>query len=318
MQNTSCPLSCDPPVLTRQTELFGKSLTCKGYCCSRDGGPYLPKPEKLQLQLSVCPTSYCPASCPFCIAWPGTAERRRLDPEKLGPVLRELRARDIVRGVSITGGEPFLDVPLLNRVVNLLFDVFGEHLEVTLNTNGMAISRIRELEMLSYIDAIHISRHHYDDRINSRIFGMELPDNAELSSVLHSVSFRDIFVLNCILMKDAIGTPEEAHRFLDFAIGAGAGKVCFITAAPVNDFIRRQALNYDEVLREDDPRLLFTQSYRDYELCRCQDGVYVSPSGELIEFYGRRTGATRFSYVRGLVYDADDHLRAGFGGEIIL
>jgi len=318
MQNTNSRQCSEQPPRTREIELFGKRITCKNCNCSRDGGPYTQKPEQIKLQLSICPTAYCPGKCPFCIAYPGINSRDRLDLKKLENALRQLGERKIVRGVSITGGEPFYDVPLLNRVVNLVFDVLGEHTELSLNTNGMAIERMHELDRLSYIDAIHISRHHYDEKTNSLLFGIPMPSNEELKRALHSVSFRDIFVFNCMLMKDYIGSADEAHRYMDFAIEMGAAKVSFITGTPVNDFVRRQAVSYDDVLRGDDPQLLFTRSYRDYEFCSCHDGVYVSPRGEIIEFYGRCTGLKSFPYVRGFVYDADDHLRTGFGGEVLL
>lgn len=318
MQNTSCLPSCEIQPRTRQVNLFGKTLLCKGYVCSRDGGPYRPKPDGIKLQLTIIPLSYCPGKCPFCIAWPGIQRKDRLDPARLENVLHQLKEQDIVRGISISGGEPFLDVPLLNWVINMAFEIFGTHIEVSVNTNGIGIERIHELDMLSYIDAVHISRHHYDESINRQLFGIPVPDNRTLKQMLHFVEYPDLFVLNCMLMKDYIGTPEEAHRFLDFAIEMGAGKVCFITGNPVNDFVRQQAVPYQTILRQDDAQLLFTRSYQDYEFCSCQDGVYVSAGGALMEFYGRFTGMKSFPYVRGFVYGADNCLRTGFSGEVLL
>lgn len=318
MLNTNLRPSFETPARTRRVDLFGKSIDCKNYICSRDGAPYCEKPEDLKLQLSICPISFCPGKCPFCIAWPGIRDRNQIDPSRLEDTLHRLKEREIIRGVSITGGEPFLDVPLLNRVINMVFKIFGEHIEVSVNTSGMAIDRIHELDKFSYLDAIHISRHHYNETVNMSIFGIPLPDNQTLQRVLHSVSYPDVFVLNCMLMKDYIGSQEEVHRYLDFAIEMGAGKVSFITGSPVNSFVRRQAIPYDKVLRRDDPQLYFTRSYQDYEFCRCQDGIYISSGGSLMEFYGRCTGLKSFPYVRGFVYDADDHLRTGFGGEVLL
>ena len=79
-----------------------------------------------------------------------------------------------------------------------------------------------------------------------------------------------------------------------------------------------QTIPYEEVIREDDPELLFTRGFYDYEFCHCSDGVYVTKTGEIIQFYGRSTKMCDYGYSRGLVYDADDHLRDGFGGEIIV
>jgi len=172
--------------------------------------------------------------------------------------------------------------------------------------------------MLSYLEALHISRHHYDDRINAELFGVRVPTKDELSEILHSVSYKDLFVLNCMLLKDYIGTQEDVHNFLDFAIEVGAGKVAFMACSPVNDFAKAQTMDYTTVLKSDDPSLLFTRGFQDFNLCRCQDGVYASATGEIIEFYGRNTNVSYCKYCRGFVYGADNHLRVGFNGEIIL
>lgn len=316
MQNTPCPPSSDGPLLRRKCVL-GKELLIKDYICSSDGIHYPKKPEKIKTQLSICPTDFCAASCAFCIA-KNIRSTARIDLKKLENALRRLKEEDIVRGVSITGGEPFTDVKLLNETILLVFEVLGQGTEIALNTNGFALHRMHELQALEKLDALHISRHHDDDVVNNRMFGMNMPGRDELKRILHSVSYRDLFVLNCLLMKGGIATPEDAHRFMDFAIDVGAGKVSFITPIPINACVAAQRVDYTQVLKEDDPSLLFTRGYIDYDVCRCQDGVYASGDGRIIEFYGRCTTPSDCSYCRGFVYGADNHLRVGFGGEIIL
>ena len=105
---------------------------------------------------------------------------------------------------------------------------------------------------------------------------------------------------------------------MDYAIDMGAKKVAFMACIPINDFAKRETMGYEEILLEDDPSLLFTRGYQDYEYCKCRDGVYVSNKGELIEFYGRKTNDSDCSYCRGLTYGADNHLRSGYNGEILI
>lgn len=317
MQNTSSCRSCDGFAKTRTVTVLGKELQLKNYICSSDGIHYVQKPQDIRVQLSICPTSFCAAACPFCIAT-NTKQKQMVDLDQLRDCLQRLREENLVRGISFTGGEPFTDVPLLNEILNMVYDVFGKSVEVSITTNGANLHRIHEIEMLSYLDALHISRHHYDDAINAALFGVQVPTAEELSNILHSVSYKDLFVLNCMLLKDYIGTQEQVHAFLDFAISVGAGKVAFMTCSPVNDFAKAQTMDYATVLRADDPALLFTRGFQDFDFCRCQDGVYASSTGEIIEFYGRNTTAGDCTYCRGLVYGADNHLRVGFNGEIIL
>ena len=317
MQNTNSCRSCDAVVKTRTVNVLGKELKLKNYVCSADGIHYKQKPEDIQLQLSICPTSFCEATCPFCIA-KNTNQKQFVDLVRLEECLKRLYDENLVRGISFTGGEPFTDVKLLNDIINLVYKTFGNSIEVSVTTNGTNLHRMHEIEMLSYLDALHISRHHYDDRINSELFGVRVPTKDELSEILHSVSYKDLFVLNCMLLKDYIGTQEDVHKFLDFAIEVGAGKVAFMACSPVNDFAKEQTMDYTTVLRSDDISLLFTRGFQDFDLCRCQDGVYASATGEIIEFYGRNTSGINCEYCRGFVYGADNHLRVGFNGEIIL
>ena len=317
MQNTNSLPCCNRAPRTVELELFGKTVRCKGYVCSADGLNYADKPEPVKLQLTIVPTNYCPCTCPFCSA-AGQMNRDTIDLSVLETRLRQLKEMEIVRGVSFSGGEPFWDIKLLDEALAQVFEILGKGIEVSINTNGIGLSRMQELRYLSYLDTIHISRHHYDDEKNDRIFGMKMLGSAELREAVRSVPYRDLFVFNCLLMKDYIGSPDEARRFMDYAIDIGVPKVSFVTGIPVNDFVRAQTMDFESVLRRDDPSLLFTRGYRDYSYCRCRDGVYVSPGGALEEFYGRATNRTGCDYAYGLVYGADNHIRAGFAGGVII
>lgn len=317
MKNTGCSTCSDAAPALRTLRVLGEPITAKAYACARNGGPYPPAPAQVQLQLSIMPTSWCPCRCPFCIAT-GTQRRNAIDLKRLEPVLAALKDEDVVRGISITGGEPFTDVKRLDALIRMIFDIFGHAMEISVNTNGMALERLGELRDLVHVDAIHVSRHHWDDARNRALFGGGgVPDARALKAAMASVSCPDLFVLNCMLLKGGVETPEDAHRYMDFAIDLGAKKVSFITGAPVNDYTRRHAVEYLEVLRPDDPSLLLTQRFQDYGWCRCQDGVYCSEDGRLIQFYGRRSDSAGCGYARGLVYTPDGALRAGFGGPVI-
>ena len=307
--DSSC--SCDfPPV--RETVLMGTPLKVKSYICSRDGGPYREKPDKVRLQLTILAAEECDAHCPFCIA--GQEHPHvLLDPGLLPPVLERLRDEEAVRGVSITGGEPCLHMDRLDSIIRMVFDILGPDIQVTLNTNGAGITGLGALRDLLKIDAIHISRHHWLDAVNDRVFGRKMATDRSLGEALRSVGCPDLFVLNCILLRGAVETPEDAHRYMDFAIECGAGKVSFITATAVNAWTKEHRVPFDDVLKDDDPQLLFTRAYQDYTWCRCRDGVYASPEGRLIEFYGRHTESGGCDYCRGMVIGTDGVLRAGFG-----
>ena len=318
MPNTNCCQSYNADNGIRKINILGKELAVKGYICSADGINYPKKPEDTQLQLSILTTSYCPANCAFCIA-KDTKSVRKIDTDRFLSVMTRLKDENVVRGVKITGGEPFTDVKLLNEVINILFDTFGLELELSISTNGMGLMKMHEIDKLSYVETIHISRHHYDDDINKKIFGGgNVPATDELKEAVSSVSYKDLFVMNCMLLRDYINNPMEAHRFMDYAIDVGVPKVAFMSCTPINDYAKAQTMPYEAVLKDEDSSLLFTRGFRDYDFCRCRDGVYVSGDGRIIEFYGRSTNAFGCDYCRSLVYDTDNHLKVGFSDNIIM
>jgi molybdenum cofactor biosynthesis enzyme MoaA len=317
MENTDYCQSFNKDNGIRTINILGKEVKVKGYICSADGVNYPEKPDDTQLQLSVLTTSFCPANCAFCIA-KGTKEVNKIDVDTFSLVMRKLKEENVVRGVKITGGEPFTDIKLLNEVVNILFDVFGLELELSISTNGMGLMKMHEIDKLSYLETIHLSRHHYDDNINKKIFGNDsVPDTKELKEIVDSVKYKDLFVMNCMLLKDYINSPKEAHKFLDYAIEINVPKVAFMSCTPVNEYAKSQTIPYETALKEGDETLLFTRGFNDYDFCRCRDGVYVSEDGRIVEFYGRSTNAFSCDYCRSLVYDTDNHLKVGFSDTII-
>lgn len=318
-QSIDCSQCSDCSWESREITVFNKSVKVKNYICSEDGIHYQLKPDKVKLQMSICPTGQCNADCPFCVAGPDKV-KGFLDINRLEKTLRGLNEQDIIRGISLTGGEPTLDMGLLNETVNLIFDVFGENMEICINTNGSGIADFDKIEKLHMIESVHLSRHHYDEDINRKLFGGSeaVPSNALLKEVITNTPYKDLFVLNCLLMKDYIGNAEGFHRFMDFAIEEGARNASFITLMPVNSFAKAQFIKYDDVIRPDDERIVFTKKYFDRDYCRCQDGIYVSQNGDICEFYGRETLFGTGDYIRGFVYGADNHLRTGFRGEPIV
>ena len=319
MQNINYCQSCKIGEKTREINILGKPITVKNYICSADGINYKEKPENIKLQLFVNMLTFCPANCRFCVA-KNTKQDKKIDIDKFKSVMKLLKAEDRIRGIKITGGEPFYDIELLNEVISAIYDIFGYQMEVAISTNGTGLENLKKIKDLEHIETIHLSRHHYDDNVNRELFGniKNIPDKKSLKNIIGSVSYKDIFVLNCILLKDYINSSDEAHKFMDFAIDIEAPKVGFMTCSQVNGYAKEQSIPYEAVIKEDDPALLFTRGFFDYDYCHCSDGVYSSEDGRIVEFYGKSTKMEDYAYCRGLVYDADDHLKDGFGGNIIM
>lgn len=317
MQNTDLYLYSELPA-SRKIIFNGMELEIKNTTCSPDGIHCRLKEDPPELWISVCPRARCDAHCPFCIASGMIRKDDRIDLRTFEKALRLMKEARIIGGISITGGEPCGDMELLNDTICLIYETLGEQISVVLNTNGSGLTRLHELKYLDRLSALHLSRHHWDDAVNRSIFGFDVPTNDTIREVVRSMpECSDMFVLNCMLLKGYVDSREKVHRYLDNAIALGIPKASFITGTPVNEYIAERKIDYFDVLTEDDPDLLFTRRFFDHEFCRCRDGIYVSPQGKLIEFYGRSTDGRGSGYCRGLVYEADNTLRAGFGGKII-
>ena len=306
--------------ITKEYNIFGKTVPVKNYMCSKNGCPYVEKCEPVQIQLSISPTSFCTGSCPFCVAAKNKSDKGFLDVKKLETVLVELQKMNIVRGISITGGEPFTDVLLLNEIIEMVFDIFGLEIQMSINTNGIGLKELDKIKRYLFIDTIHISRHHYDDERNSKYFGMAVPTEEELTEIVGREKDKRLFVFNCLLLKDGIGTKEEMKRFLEFSNRVGVPKVGFVTVMDINPYTKKNRISYTELIDRSDPDFLFTDHYDDFDICKCQDGIFVTKRGRLTEFYGRETGYGTVEYARGLVYSADNKLKLGYGdnAEVLL
>ena len=304
----------DPDRMTT-IRVFGNDLTVKNYDCAQNGGAYREKPRPIQLQLFILPTYYCPGNCPFCVAAETRRRKVSLDPEKLRRVLKELHQAEAVRAISITGGEPLYDIALLDEILEMIYEVCGRNTDVSINTGGINLLKLDRIHSLAYVNAIHISRHHYDDDKNRAYFGMQVPTGEEIAQIADIVHDPKLFVFNCLLFSDGIGTKEEMVKFLEFTGSVGVPKAAFVTPMPVNAYVKERLVSYDALSTKGDPRFLHTTGYHDYEYCHCQDGVYVTSTGKLVEWYGRETRYGCAEYARGLVYGADNVLRDGFGAE---
>ncbi|MCR5147939.1 MAG: radical SAM protein [Eubacterium sp.] len=304
--------------VSENINIFGKEVMVKNYYCSENCNPYEEKEKPLKIRLSITPTSFCGAACPFCVASGTTDKKDCLDTKKLKTVLTELHRKNVISGIGITGGEPFTDILLLNEIVEMIFDIFGLEIEISINTNGIGLHKLEQIKRYLFIHAIHISRHHYDDKLNRKYFGTVVPGEEELKEIVGKVKDKRLFVFNCLLLRDGIGSSGEIKNFLEFAGRVGVPKVGFITPMVINPYTEKNQVSYRELFDRKDPAFLFTNGYQDFGFCHCIDGVYATEDGRLIKIYGRETGCATAEYARGLVYTADNKLKTGYGRDAIV
>jgi len=112
----------------------------------------------------------CNAECSFCYHRSARTVERVSSREfvgRLGMFLHALPAQ--FRQVSITGGEPLLS-PALADVLDTIRLQRDRYRHVVLTTNGTRLPEMAR-HLAGVVDHVNVSRHHYSEAKNLRVFG---------------------------------------------------------------------------------------------------------------------------------------------------
>lgn len=256
-------------------------------------------------------TNECNANCKFCIYH---GKKTEFNLEALEFVLFELKNRDILCKIQITGGEPTLEPDLLADVVKLIRKYFKNNF-VGINSNGYNLDALASINSL--VDNFAISRHHYSDEINMNIFNTtDVPSTKDLKEFINSFGSEKVH-FSCNLMKDFIGNITEIKQYLEFASQTECNDVGFVSLMPVNKFASSQQIIFDESgIDESDDFMKYKQYTKCGGCCKCANYLYFCKStGKLIDIYGRF--AAQKDNTPGILSFDINKLREGFNGQII-
>lgn len=298
-------------------ELFGKEVSFKDNICNSSGQYQQGKDYRYNLYISI--TDVCLASCPFCnnsTKKKTTKSDKKFDLDKLKLVIEELKAKKLINRISITGGEPLLDIDLLNKVLNLVFEVCGEHQIVTINTNGVNLENIFKLDRINKIYGIHISRHHYKDEINDEIFGFKTAHIDDIKKVIERAENKQLIRLNSLLMKDFIDSKSEVEKYLEMSGNLGVFRVGFVGLMPLNDYSKEHFIEYKDIFDNLCEKSVVVKQFYNMDICDCINGMYMADNGQLVEFYARNVRNLCPCNVGQLNYTYDNKLCAGFNNPI--
>lgn len=296
-----------------EIEIFNKKVNIRNYFCSSEPKKFEKGNLKLNLYIKI--TDACNAKCEFC-SNKETKDNGIIDLNKLKEVLIELKNKDLINRIGITGGEPFLKFELLNNILNLIYEV-NPRAMVTINTNGYNLRNILKLDNIDKLEGVHISRHHYDDLINQKIFDLQVATNKDIEYVINNVKNKKLIRLNCLLMKSNINSNNEIQQYLEEASKLNIFRVGFVALMPINEYSNKEYININDVLNTGD-KFLDSGHYYDYDICECRNGVYIASNGNLVEYYLRMTKNLSCEYSRQLVYTSDNKLKVGFGNDSLI
>ena len=305
-------------------------MEIKDYCCidAGDGFRSLPGEEYLRkaspiLWLYVNVTDRCNASCPFCVSRASKTSLSAVDPARYRKALQI--AAPHIYGVTFTGGEPMLYPDLLDELVQITDEIVSNDVEIDLATNGTELQKLSELTNIDRITSVHISRHSYDDTVNSQLMGRKGPDYGAVREFISNLNDPGKAVFNCVLQKGGVECCDDVARYLDMAIKANVQNNSFITMFTTNayckeNYISARVFPFTSDLKCKEWNNLHTGSsfavwnrHSDHEYCHCLSGSYINREGST-RFYFRCPGNDASpDYCRQLVYTARNQLQDGFG-----
>lgn len=175
-----------------------------------------------ELFLDVVFTSRCDCACPWCIA--RTREYAREDFAAWEQGIMDAFRLFRIRNVIILGGEATLDPHFREKLAILTRVMEGQETEhLILTTNGIRLKDHAFLRTIldSRIDAVNLSRMHYLQRENDRIFGRPTLTEAEIRELYRRLkqSGRTLRI-NVNVWRGNLDTPEEMEAFISAFAGA--------------------------------------------------------------------------------------------------
>ena len=295
--------------------IFDHELVVNNELCATI--PHEPYLGRARLRLYIKITDNCNAGCLFC-ANSNCKDFGNIDFKKLEYVIRYLNSIDRLHGISITGGEPLLDIDKLFKLLNIIYKI-DKNIEVQISTNGVNLLKLLDYEYINNLESIHISRHHYDDLVNCNIFNSSIVATSDDISMLQSKLIdKKIININTILMKDYISDLNEIKKMLDYVGELGVYKNGFVSLMKCNSYSKEQFINLNDIFNNLDGSFFKGHHFYKHDYCECVDGIYLSKYHKLVEYYARMVKDCSCPYTTQLVYTSDNKVTAGFGKKVLL
>ncbi|MBR3334367.1 MAG: radical SAM protein [Clostridia bacterium] len=174
-----------------------------------------------ELFLDVVFTSACDCRCPFCISHTReyAAEKREAWEKAVADAFRLFDIRNVI----ILGGEATIDPDFWDKLQVITREMEGkhtDHLILTTNGNRLRDPVFADKVIASRIDAVNLSRMHYDQAENDRIFGRETLTKKEIADLYRRLKAAGKTLrLNVNVWRGNLDTPEELEAFISFFRG---------------------------------------------------------------------------------------------------
>lgn len=171
--------------------------------------------------LDVIFTSACDCRCPFCISC--TKEYAREDEQAWRNALKDAFRLFDIRNVILLGGEATVD-PRFREKLQMVSSAMErhpvDHLILTTNGNKLRDPAFLDLLLESRIDAVNLSRMHYEQEQNNRIFSHRTLTPDEIACVYERLKAAGKTLrLNVNVWKGNLNSVEEMEAFVKVFAG---------------------------------------------------------------------------------------------------
>lgn len=289
--------------------LFDKEIEIKRFGCKHGPHPAQPIPPSVNIFIKV--TNGCNARCAFCSNGSRKDTSAVFDHGKLWRIVDELKGRHIiVNRLNITGGEPSTVPAVVNSILECASMDKYKNLHIHLNTNGL-IESSQKLMRHNRWDSISVSLHHYDLKILSHIYGVEISNE---TLAFDGIDMNKVNA-SCNLIKGYIDSSIEVERMLQFAVSLGIPRLGFVSLMKINDYCKDHYVDFDDIGFSSIPHLYFSQTRNRGANCKCSNYLY-NHNCKILEVYMRNYANPNYCE-SSLMYDGE-YLRQGFHDENII
>ncbi len=296
---------------SKTTEIFGKYVDIKFNDCIPKGEKQTFHERALTLYIHI--NKICNAKCDFCNVHKQKSSKVEFDYNKLTEVLIALIRMNKLGRISITGGETFFDIDVLDNVLLIIKQLIEKPI-VTINTNASMLNKIYQLKNIDVLTEIRISRHHYLDEKNNSIFRTKCASLSDISDAVKT--YGGIIKLNCNLIKGYIDNTLEISNYLDTVCKIGILQVGFVGLMPFNKYCIDHYVDYTKFQFPDN--YLHVYNLHDRNICQCDNYLYFPEKiPEIMQIYFRQVHKLECNYCRQLSYSYDNKFTEGFGGKVI-
>lgn len=290
--------------------LFDTEIPVRDFICCEEEGSQIPAEPYINLFIKL--TNNCIAKCGFCTYRNNTPDI--FDYDKLLDVIAKVTEKVPIHKVNFTGGEPTLSLDLFCKTVKKVRELLPNSY-ITINTNGVRLTQLGRKLPEKAVDSYALSRHHYRDYENSRIFGTnEVATNEDIKKF----PYKDRLHLRCNLIKGYIDGITDIKKYINYyADECGVYNTYgFVSLWNLNKFCEENKVDANQIDlkslgRTYSPRI----KYKPNGMCSCRNFVYATPKGNLATIYTREDKDVS-DQVSILIYDVDK-VRPTFSGPAI-